>query len=98
MRILFIAIHIPYGKLFSRKKNQSAEENSISDDRVRFYGPPTNCSELAKLGYTLNGYYLTKSSNSQGLLGVVYCRFHQPNLVEKPSINKTNLDCILSLF
>jgi len=63
--------------------------NAMSDDSTRFYGPPNNCSELVKLGYTLNGYYLTKSSNSQGLLGVVYCRFHQPNVVaEKQSINK----------
>ena len=26
----------------------------------RFYGPPANCSDLMKLGYTLNGFYLVK--------------------------------------
>lgn len=30
----------------------------------RFYGPPTNCSDLSRLGYTLNGYYQVKTVNN----------------------------------
>jgi len=46
----------------------------------RFYGPPTSCEELGKLGYTLNGFYLIKGideSNSTRIK-TVYCQFKQP--------------------
>ena len=43
-----------YCKLSGKKKNETANAN-ITD--TRFYGPASNCDELAKLGYTLNGYY-----------------------------------------
>ena len=68
---------------FSRRSNNTADE---VDDSKRFFGPPTNCSDLAKLGYTLNGYYMTSNINNEGSIEVVYCRFRQPNLVlEKQS-------------
>jgi len=50
-----------------------------------FYGPPTNCYELGKLGYTLNGYYLVKGNfflSNTGKVVVVYCNFKQPNLIQ----------------
>jgi len=45
----------------------------------KFYGPPTNCSELSLLGYTLNGYYQVKSGNMANIAQVhtVYCSFKQ---------------------
>jgi len=46
-----------------------------------FYGPPTNCSDLSRLGYTLNGYYLVKSVtdiSKYSNLETVYCAFKQP--------------------
>ena len=59
-----------------------------------FYGPPTNCSDLSHLGYTLNGFYLVQSitnNTDDGLkTETVYCAFKQPadvpfnpNAVEK---------------
>ncbi len=49
------------------------------EDR-RFYGPPTSCSELMELGYTLNGYYLVRSKHhsKSANIEVVYCRFRKP--------------------
>jgi len=46
----------------------------------RFYGPPTNCSDLSLLGYTLNGYYLVKpvSETLDTLSETIYCAFKQP--------------------
>lgn len=51
------------------------EENSI-----RFYGPPTSCDDLKKLGYTLNGYYFVKHqpTNNSGKIRAVFCRFKMP--------------------
>jgi len=53
----------------------------------RFFGPPTNCSELSKLGYTLNGYYHVKSENIDdiNLVETVYCSFKQPDGSFNPS-------------
>jgi len=55
----------------------------------RFNGPPTNCSELSFLGYTLNGFYQVqdlstsnKGANSEGDDGLetkaIYCTFKHP--------------------
>ena len=48
-----------------------------------FYGPPTNCKELGRIGYTLNGYYLVRSNKNQspkseGEIEIVFCRFQFP--------------------
>jgi len=58
----------------------------------RFYGPPTNCTELSFLGYTLNGYYLVKTVNNNTNLSAdtfnletVYCAFKQPDGTFNPS-------------
>ena len=64
-----------------------------------FFGPPTNCLELSKLGYTLNGFYQVKPNRSQiaddfTQLETVYCAFKQPagtfneSKVEKRVITK----------
>jgi len=60
------------------------EQNSIilhqRQKTTIFYGPPTNCSDLSRLGYTLNGYYLVKSDagNEVRNLKGIYCAFKQP--------------------
>ena len=52
----------------------------------RFYGPPCNCSELGKLGYTLNGYYLVNGSKSSSEIEVLLCRFKL-----QPGENESNI-------
>jgi len=60
----------------------------------RFYGPPTNCSELTELGHTLNGFYQVQSLKPETQLETVYCAFKQPpgafneSKVEKRVVNK----------
>lgn len=54
----------------------------------QFYGPATSCADLAEVGYTLNGYYLTKSKeqhqpSSGGNIDVVHCRFQQSQQITK---------------
>lgn len=56
----------------SGKKNKS--EEAINREIAQFLGPPTSCSDLGKLGYTLNGYYLVKNKNS---IVIDYCMFRQ---------------------
>jgi len=71
---------LPYGFLFERK-------NDTNKAFLRFYGPPTNCSELSQLGYTLNGFYLVKSpqnndsSTKDGKIQVeaFFCKFKHSN-------------------
>jgi len=58
-------------------------EKNNSNVQPTFYGPPTNCLELSKLGYTLNGFYQVKPNSSQiadefTQLETVYCAFKQP--------------------
>jgi len=49
------------------------------DEEFRpFYSPPTNCIELEKIGYTLNGYYLVNGSENSNQVEVVLCRFKLP--------------------
>ena len=48
-------------------------------DQRKFYVPPSNCSDLSQLGYTLNGYYLVNTDVLQAKqLVTVYCAFKQP--------------------
>jgi len=58
------------------KKRGDDDDPSIR----KFYGSPTNCSDLSLLGYTLNGYYLVKpvSETLNTLLETIYCAFKQP--------------------
>jgi len=62
----------------------SGNQNSMNEDEnstvgARFYGPPTNCYDLGKLGHTLNGYYLVKGneSSNKNKMVTVYCAFQQ---------------------
>jgi len=66
-------------------KNSKKGEKNITKP---FYGPPTNCIELGKLGYTLNGYYLVKESNNGGQIEVILCRFQLPSLKNNESKKK----------
>jgi len=82
---------IPTGSdLYDERK-----KNDYNQNRNLFYGPPTNCSDLNRLGYTLNGFYMVqKPTNDEKsthitVLDAVYCNFKQEktfnlSLVEKP--------------
>jgi len=54
----------------------------------RFFGPPTSCSDLSQLGYTLNGFYLVQSitnnyNDDDGLkIDTIYCTFKQPEGIQ----------------
>jgi len=69
------------------------EKNETAIAIRRFYGPPTNCSELSQLGYTLNGYYQVKSTNINDIIQVetVYCQFKQPEGIFNPSGNEKRI-------
>ena len=64
------------------KKDETEDDPKVNE----FYGPPTSCEELSKLGYTLNGYYLVNSKpannaikSSETKIETVYCAFKQPD-------------------
>ena len=59
----------------SGKEKDNTEENIPKP----FYGPPSNCADLAKIGYTLNGHYLVNDSKSSSIIEVVFCRFQLPS-------------------
>lgn len=67
---------LPPSALYGDRNNKT--ENQIHN---KFYGPPTNCSELSLLGYTLNGYYQVKSGDISNIaqVDIVYCSFKQPD-------------------
>ncbi len=58
---------------------------------TRFYGPPSNCNELGKLGYTLNGYYLVKGKGESLSNGIeaVLCQFKLPKDFQGKNENRT---------
>ncbi len=58
-----------------------------------FDGPPTNCSELGQLGYTLIGYYLVNGSHGSRQIEVILCLFTLP-----PSYNKSTLFQEITVF
>ncbi len=59
---------------FRDKENIKTGEQSTVE---RFYGPPSNCNELGKIGYTLNGYYLANSANREKI-EIILCQFEGP--------------------
>ncbi len=82
---------LPFSLLFGDRKN---ETDAIL--QRRFYGPPTNCSDLTRLGYTLNGFYLVKPMNNNNDTGnssiikdtklyTVFCSFKQAEGANDPS-------------
>lgn len=68
--------------LYKRNKENNTANNDNDGERD-FEGPPTSCKTLAKLGYTLNGYYLIKGKDQQSKskksnkIQVAFCRFKQ---------------------
>ena len=70
-----------------KKSNSTSDQSPIP----KFYGPATNCSDLALLGYTLNGYYLVKpvaNDINTTLLETVYCSFKQPESFNSSTVEK----------
>ena len=39
---------------------------------------PTNCNDIGKLGYTLNGFYIVNGSDTVERFEVVFCQFKLP--------------------
>lgn len=64
---------LPFSFLLGNRNNTNQQPI-----HSQFFGPPTNCSELSLLGYTLNGYYLVKPKNDATDPEIVYCAFKQP--------------------
>ncbi len=61
-----------------------SKKNILVSNPRRFYGPPTNCSDLSELGYTLNGFYLVKLGNNAEKsiqIETIYCAFQQPGRI-----------------
>ena len=73
-----------------RDRNETEEQDALEE---RFYGPPSNCSELSKLGFTLNGYYIVKGSKNSSQIEIVLCRFRLP-----PGENESNRDTLSNLI
>ena len=65
--------------LFSGEVRDKMEKEEAED--TRFYGPASNCNELGRLGYTLNGYYLVKGKDEsiRNSIEAVLCRFKLPD-------------------
>ena len=84
---------------FSGKvKNDTEVTNPVK----RFYSLPSNCSDLGRLGYTLNGFYLVNGTNNRNI-EIVLCRFQQPVRENKGYKTKCFLtfsisNCFLSLI
>ena len=71
----------------------NVEKEKVANDK-RFYGPASDCNELGKLGYTLNGYYLVKGEgdSTSNSIEAVLCQFKLPNeSKEGNNENKTKL-------
>ena len=80
---------LPLQLLFDKDEDDDTTKKPLPR---KFYGPPTNCSDLSRLGYTLNGYYLVRNSytdtmtnnhfNSSYINNVdtVYCAFKQEGM------------------
>jgi len=73
-------INISFHQTSGNEKNDTEEGNA----QKPFYGPPSNCVDLSKLGYTLNGYYLVNGSKSSNNIEIVLCRFQLP-----PGVNES---------
>jgi len=92
---------IKNGHPLSRRKRPAQlipTSKDNKENRKSFYGPPTSCSDLAQLGYTLNGFYLVKNpvvnENFPQITTTqtVYCAFKQEGtynqfMVQQPVIS-----------
>ncbi len=68
--------------LQSKCRKFKDKTNNDEENMIRFYGPPSSCKELGKLGYTLNGYYLVENNENGkikkeegGEIELIFCRF-----------------------
>jgi len=93
-------------KLFTRNQydiyhciiRSEKEQNSVVNyEEEEFVGPPTSCETLAKLGYTLNGFYLIKGNDRKSKgdqinkIQTVFCQFKQRQILEeKPQQSSIN--------
>ena len=52
---------LPLQLLFD--KDEDDDDTTKKPTPRKFFGPPASCSDLSRLGYTLNGFYLVEKSN-----------------------------------
>ena len=56
---------------------------------MAFNDPPTNCRDLSKIGYTLNGFYPVQlnlvGEPKFGKIGMIYCNFKPESKKAIPS-------------
>ena len=75
---------------FEFRNRKDKKDETEDDPKVKeFYGPPTSCEELSKLGYTLNGYYLVKGKDNLNIsfaIQAVYCQFKEPQSTKHQGI------------
>ncbi len=69
--IAFLIIYVYYFGFSDAGKKSGNEHPAVK----RFNSNPTNCGEIGKLGYTLNGFYIVNGSDSDGRFAVVFCHF-----------------------
>ena len=81
---------------FRNNKDDDKDEEEDGPKLKAFYGPPTSCEELGKLGYTLNGYYLVKGKDNfnRGRVRTVYCQFKQPQWMKHQGKATNSLDLL----
>ena len=81
------------------------EQNSVVNyEEEEFVGPPTSCETLAKLGHTLNGFYLIKGNDRKSKgdqinkIQTVFCQFKQRQILEeKPQQSSINFFLMASI-
>jgi len=100
-------------KLFSRNQNdiyhriihsEKGQKSVVNYEEEEFVGPPTSCETLAKLGYTLNGFYLIKGNDRKSnddkinKIQTVFCQFKQRKILEeKPQQSSINFFLMASI-
>jgi len=79
--------------LISGEKEGKIENKKHAN--TRFYGPASNCNELGRLGYTLNGYYLVKGKDEpiSNNIEAVLCQFQLPEESKEGKNVNQNYGC-----
>lgn len=67
--------------------SDARHDKDLTKHHNNFYGPPTNCFDLARIGFTLNGYYVVNAeegstTDNKTNPEVIYCAFKQQYAVQ----------------
>jgi len=66
--------------LFYFGLSKEEDKNKLADEQItkKLQNNPTNCNDMGKLGYTLNGFYIVNGGDNIERFGVVLCQFKLP--------------------